>query len=200
MVPRSHIGEWIEEKFEPWLDSSKIHRVLDLCCGGGSIGIACALYMEQVRVDLADLSADALAVARQNIENYQLAERVNIIHSDLFEAVEAQYDLIVCNPPYVSLQNMEKLPTEYRYEPEMALTAGQRGLDTIAHILKQAHQYLTDHGALILEAGTAAPQLEAALEAVPMTWLMSASGESVVLLITKKELHRHASILRQLTA
>jgi len=188
LVPRSHLGEWIPDQFEPWIDSSNVHSILDLCCGGGSIGISCALSFEGVSVDLADLSDQAIEVAQRNIDDYQLNDRVHTIHSDLFENINHRYDLIVCNPPYVSFANMEKLPPEYTYEPEMALVSGEKGLDSIAIILNQVDQYLSANGFLVLEAGTAAPALEDALDQTPLNWMMSASGESVVLIISADEL------------
>ena len=200
LVPRSHLGEWIAERFEPWIDSSHVHSILDLCCGGGSIGIACALSFDDVSVDLADLSEPALKVAKHNIDGYQLADRVRTIHSDLFENIERKYDLIVCNPPYVSFANMEKLPAEYTYEPEMALVSGEKGLDSIAIILNQVDQYLTANGFLVLEAGTAAPALEQALDQTPLNWMMSASGESVVLIISADEIRAYQHEIRSLLA
>ena len=198
LVPRSHLGEWIPEKFEPWIDSSKVHSILDLCCGGGSIGIACALSFSNVSVDLADLSKPALEVAQRNIAGYQLADRVQTIHSDLFENVNRQYDLIVCNPPYVSFANMEKLPVEYTFEPQMALVSGDKGLDSIAIILNQVDQYLSENGSLVLEAGTAAPALEQAMAQTPLNWMMSASGESVVLIISASEIKTYQEKIRKL--
>lgn len=198
LVPRSHIGEWIPEHFTPWLDPDHIGSILDMCCGGGSIGIASALELKHASVVLADLSGDALAVAQQNIDDHELGYRVSTVHSDLFQFVNGQFDLVLCNPPYVSHANMEKLPLEYRYEPEMALVSGDKGLDDIAVILNQVEPFLTENGALILEAGTAAPALENALEGMPLTWLMSASGESVVLLISKQELREHRTLISRL--
>ena len=198
LIPRSHLGEWIPEMFEPWIDSSEIHSILDLCCGGGSIGISCALRFDQAGVDLADLSDQAIEVARRNIDDYQLGDQVDTIHSDLFENINRKYDLIVCNPPYVSFSNMEKLPLEYTYEPEMALVSGEKGLDSIAIILNQVDQYLSAKGFLILEAGTAAPALDQALDQTPLNWMMSASGESVVLIISADEIKRYKERIRNL--
>lgn len=198
LVPRSHLGEWIPDKFEPWIDSANVHSILDLCCGGGSIGISCALNFEGARVDLADLSGQAIEVARRNIDNYQLNDRVATIHSDLFENINHRYDLIVCNPPYVSFANMEKLPLEYTYEPDMALVSGEKGLDSIAVILNQVDRYLSANGFLVLEAGTAAPALEDALDQIPLNWMMSASGESVVLIISAGELKDYSEKIKKL--
>lgn len=198
LVPRSHLGEWIPEQFEPWIDPKKIHSILDLCCGGGSIGISCALTFQGVSVDLADLSEQAIDVARRNVDDYRLQDRVHTIHGDLFENVNRQYDLIVCNPPYVSSANMEKLPAEYTYEPRMALMSGDEGLDSIAVILNEADQYLSENGYLVLEAGTAAPALEDALGQVPLNWMMSASGESVVLIISEEEIRTYQESIRKL--
>ncbi len=198
LVPRSHLGEWVADCFEPWINANQVKSILDLCCGGGSIGISAALYFDQVDVDLADLSKSALEVSQCNIENYELQQYVKTIESDLFKNIEDRYDLILCNPPYVSYSNMEMLPKEYRYEPEMALVAGEEGLDSIAIILIEAHNHLTDNGTLILEAGTAAPALETALDQVPLNWMMSASGESVVLIITREELIEYKDKIKQL--
>ncbi len=188
LVPRSHLGEWVVDCFEPWINSSEVNSILDLCCGGGSIGISAALYFDEVMVDLADLSESALEVCQRNIDQYKLDKQIKAIHSDLFENIKGRYDLILCNPPYVSETNMTKLPQEYRFEPEMALVSGPEGLDSISIILSEAGRYLTDSGHLILEAGTAAPTLERALTQVPLNWMMSASGESVVLIISRSEL------------
>ena len=199
LVPRSHLGEWIPDQFEPWIDSENVHSILDLCCGGGSIGISCALSFEGASVDLADLSDQAIEVAQRNIDDYQLNDRVHTICSDLFENIDSKYDLIVCNPPYVSFANMEKLPLEYTYEPEMALVSGEKGLDSITVILKQVDQYLSANGFLVLEAGTAAPALEDALDQIPLNWMMSASGESVVLIISADELRNYKKQIQNLT-
>ena len=198
LVPRSHLGEWIVDCFEPWVNTSQVSSILDLCCGGGSIGISAALYFDNADVDLADLSKPALEVCQHNIEAYELTQRVKTIHSDLFNNVHNCYDLILCNPPYVSHVNMAKLPQEYRYEPEMALVAGVEGLDSIATILNHCAQHLNDSGSLILEAGTAAPALEAALDQVPLNWMMSASGESVVLVISREELIEYQTKIAKL--
>lgn len=198
LVPRSHLGEWIPDRFEPWINSEDVGSILDLCCGGGSIGIACALYFDGIRVDLADLSRPAIEVAQRNIHDYQLGDRVRAIHSDLFENITQTYDLIVCNPPYVSFANMQKLPAEYSYEPEMALVSGKKGLDAIALILNQVGDYLTEKGFLVLEAGSAAPALDEALDQVSLNWMMSASGESVVLVISADEIRQNRADLRKL--
>src|SRR5690606_29655490 len=128
-------------------------RILDVCTSSGCIGIACAVQFPQADVELLDISFEALEVAEENIHRHELQERVTALQSDLFSAASGKYDLIVSNPPYVDADDMHSLPEEYRHEPELALAAGDDGLDLVRIMLKEARQYLTDDGLLVLEVG-----------------------------------------------
>ncbi len=187
MIPRSPLAELIERGFAPWAEPQRLRRVLDLCCGSGCLGIAAAVYLPDAAVDLADISPAALAVARRNCRRHGLRDRVRVLQSDLFAGVGSDeddaYDLIVSNPPYVSVAQMETLPAEYRHEPSLALAAGELGLDLVLRILRDAPDYLADDGVLVVEVGDSAAALAAALPQVPFTWLdFERGGEGVLTL------------------
>jgi ribosomal protein L3 glutamine methyltransferase len=184
LIPRSPIAELIEAGFAPWLEPSPAPQILDLCCGSGCIGIAAAAYLTDSRVDLVDISAGVLQVAKQNIAEYGLQERVTIYQSDLFEALPTkQYDLIVSNPPYVGAAEMGELPDEYRHEPVLALQADENGLEIVKRILKQARRYLSPRGILIVEVGNSARLLAQHYPGIPFVWLdFERGGEGVFLL------------------
>jgi ribosomal protein L3 glutamine methyltransferase len=189
IVPRSHIGEWIPECFEPWLDPTGVQDVLDLCTGGGCIAVALALVLNQARFDAVDISTDALAVAAINARRHAVSDRIRLIQSDLFTALpDHRYDLILCNPPYVADQLMDELPLEYSHEPEIAFSGGSDGLTIIRQVLAESRAHLTQRGLLVVEAGSAALAVESAWPTVPFTWLMSANGESVVFVLSADEL------------
>lgn len=199
LVPRSPIAELIENKFSLAINfkdnlSNKPARILDLCTGSGCIAIACASYFPHAEVDAADLSIDALNVAQINIENHGLTEQVIPIQSDVFSGVEGQkYDLIVTNPPYVDQQDIDSLPTEYTFEPEMGLGCGEDGLDIVRIILAQSAQHLNDNGHLICEVGNSQVHVEALYPQVPFTWLTFERGGHGVFLLTKAQLIKFAS-------
>ncbi len=187
MIPRSPLAELIEQGFAPWADPARIGRVLDLCTGSGCLGIAAAVHLPDVIVDLADVSPAALAVARRNCERHGLLDRVRLMESDLFAGIggddDEGYDIIVSNPPYVAGAEMETLPPEYRHEPPLALAAGETGLDLVLRMLRDAPDYLADDGILVVEVGNSAGALAAALPAVPFVWLdFERGGEGVFLL------------------
>ena len=169
LIPRSPIAELIEQQFRPWL-TGQPQRILDLCTGSGCIGIACAMQFPQAQVELLDLSFDALAVAEANIQRLEVDDRVMALQSDLFSAASGRYDLIVSNPPYVDADDMACLPDEFHHEPELALAAGDDGLDLVHVLLKQARQYLTDDGVLVVEVGNSWPALAAAYPQLPFQW------------------------------
>lgn len=189
IVPRSLTAEFIEERFAPWIDAARVRRLLDLCTGSGCIAIACAHAFPRARVDAADLSDDALAVARINVERYRLADRVRLIQSDLFAALAGErYDVVVTNPPYVAQAELDALPAEYRHEPRVALASGEHGLDAVIRILAQAHAHLEPHGILVAEVGNAGETLQATFPDVPFTWLSTQTGDESVFLLTAAQL------------
>ncbi|WP_019593649.1 50S ribosomal protein L3 N(5)-glutamine methyltransferase [Thioalkalivibrio sp. ALM2T] len=190
LVPRSPLAELIAAGFEPWLDPDGVTRALDLCTGGGCIGIAMALALPQAQVDLADVSPDALTVARINIERHQMGEQVRALQSDVFDGLQAgdRYDLIVSNPPYVDAEDMAALPDEYRHEPALGLAAGGDGLDIVRRILDGAREHLTEDGALIVEVGNSQAAVEAAFPDLPMIWLEFEAGGHGVFLVYARDL------------
>ncbi|WP_018175491.1 MULTISPECIES: 50S ribosomal protein L3 N(5)-glutamine methyltransferase [unclassified Thioalkalivibrio] len=190
LVPRSPLAELIAVGFEPWIEADSVERVLDLCTGGGCIGIATALALPQAQVDLSDVSEPALAIAARNIERHGVGDRVQVRHSDVFDALgtEDRYDLIVSNPPYVDARDMAELPQEYRHEPELGLAAGEDGLDIVRRILADARRHLTEDGALIVEVGNSQPAVEEAFPDLPLIWLEFESGGHGVFLAYARDL------------
>ena len=196
LVPRSPIAELIEAGFSPWLEGREIARALDLCTGSGCIGIAMAVHQPEWRVDLADISEDALALARENIAFQHVEERVRALHSDLFAALAGErYDLIVSNPPYVTEAEYAAMPAEYAHEPRLGLTAGHDGLDLVLRILRDAADHLTGDGLLIVEVGESERALAALLPEVPLVWLDFKVGRMGVFLIDRVALVEHAAAI-----
>ena len=197
IVPRSHLGEWIPDRFQPWLGRRTVTKVLDLCTGSGCLAVAIALTFPEAHIDAVDLSPAALEVAAINIERYAVNSQIRLLEGDLFDVLpEGKYDLIVCNPPYVSDDLLDTLSTEHSFEPRMAFAGGSHGLDVLRRLLVDAHSYLTDTGILFVEAGTAAENVERTWSGVPFTWLSSVNGESVVFSLTSSDLdHYRAEIL-----
>lgn len=191
LIPRSPIAELIGQSFAPWLQHCPEH-ILDLCTGSGCIGIACAQCFDDAQVDLADLSADALAVAAHNIDRYQLQGRVSAIQSDVFAGLSGrQYDLIVCNPPYVDRDDLAAMPAEYHHEPGLALASGDDGLDITRLILRDAARHLTAQGLLVVEVGNSWVALEQAFPTVSFTWIEFEHGGHGVFIFTRQELVEH---------
>ena len=193
IIPRSYLGEWIPGRFEPWLGRTPIKAVLDLCTGSGCIAVAVALAFPEAEVDAVDISTAALEVAAINIEQHALGQRIRLLQGDLFHAIPeaVRYDLIICNPPYVSNQSMASLPPEYCFEPRLALAGGRDGLDFVHRVLTEAHRHLKKTGRLFVEAGSAAAAVEKTWPSVPFTWLAALTGESAVLTLTARELDRY---------
>jgi len=190
IVPRSYFAELLADRMAPWLtDPDSVESALDLCTGSGCLAILMAHAFPDATIDAVDLSADALAVARRNIDAYHLQDRVHSIQSDLLDALAGRrYDLIVCNPPYVTAESMRALPPEYRHEPALALAAGEDGLDIVRRLLSGATDHLTDNGSLFVEVGHNADIVDAAFPDLPLTWIDAPSGEGKVFLVTRTDL------------
>jgi ribosomal protein L3 glutamine methyltransferase len=188
IVPRSFIAELIADgTLDAWL-GEHTRRVLDLCTGNGSLAVLAALAWPEVTVDGADLSAEALEVARINVERHRLEDRVTLLPSDGLANVRGPYDLILCNPPYVNTQSMAALPAEYRAEPELALAGGADGMDFIRRLLREAPAQMSEHAVLVLEIGNEREHFEAAFPRLEVAWLETSAGEDQVLLVTREAL------------
>ena len=188
LVPRSPIAELIESGFEPWLGGREVHRVLDLCTGSGCIAIATAHYNPYWEVDAVDLSPDALALARENIERLDTSN-VRLIESDLFANLKGEvYDLIVTNPPYVTHAETDALPKEYSHEPEMGLRAGDDGLDLVLEILRDAPDHLSENGLLICEVGESEQHLIRLLPELPFAWVEFKVGQMGIFVLEREDI------------
>ena len=188
IVPRSFIAELLTEgAIDYWLGEHTV-RVLDLCTGNGSLAVLAAMVYPEVTVDAADISRQALEVARINVDKHGLQERIRLIESDSLQSVQRPYDLILCNPPYVNAQSMAQLPAEYQAEPELALAGGADGMDFIRELLRDAPGHMAEQAVLVLEIGNERAHFEAAFPRLEVVWLETSAGEDQVLLVTREEL------------
>lgn len=188
IVPRSFIAELLADgSIDPWL-SEQTQRVLDLCTGNGSLAVLAAMTYPDVQVDAADISEDALAVARINVDRHALNDRITLVQSNLLDSLHERYDLILCNPPYVNSASMAALPAEYRAEPELALAGGDDGMDLVRQLLRDAPSRMSDDAVLVLEIGNEREHFERAFPQLEAFWLDTSAGHDQVLLVTRQAL------------
>ncbi len=196
LVPRSPLAEVIQNNYAPWWQSDSPQRLLDLCCGGGCIGIAAAMYGESLDVVLADIDENALNLAEENIAFHQLGDRVRAVQSDLWSSLEGQrFDIILSNPPYVDASDLASMPAEYHAEPPIGLGSGSDGLDASRVILKRAAEFLNPGGLLFLEVGNSWEALEELLAPSAPTWLEFESGGHGVMVARAEDLVGMAELL-----
>ena len=188
IVPRSFIAELIADGSIDEFLSDQTRRVLDLCTGNGSLAVLAAMAWPEVEVTGADISPDALAVARINVDRHGLQDRIELQLSDGLAALPGPWDLILCNPPYVNAASMAALPAEYRAEPELALAGGVDGMDFVRQLLADAPARMSENAVLVLEIGNERPYFEAAFAQLPVYWLDTSAGEDQVLLVTRAAL------------
>jgi ribosomal protein L3 glutamine methyltransferase len=190
IVPRSFIAELLRDALAPWIaDARRVRAVLDLCAGSACLAVLAAHAFPKASIDAADLSAEALQVARRNIKRYALGKRVRLVHSDLFDRLAARrYDLILSNPPYVNAAAMRALPREYRREPRLALAGGRDGLALVHRMLAQAAAHLNPKGMLVVEIGHNRAALQRAYPRLPFTWLETSAGGDYVFMLHKEDL------------
>jgi len=191
IVPRSYIAHWLMADTSAWLPAPDgIRDALELCTGSACLAIVMALEFEEARVTAVDISAPALQVARRNVADYRMKDRIRLCEGDLFAALEPslRFDLIVSNPPYVTAESMASLPAEYRHEPQIALAAGDDGLTVVRRILARARRHLRPRGTLVVEVGHARETVEATFPDLPFTWLDVDGADDAVFLLTREQL------------
>jgi ribosomal protein L3 glutamine methyltransferase len=196
LIPRSPIAELIRDEFMPWLTRPP-GRILDLCSGSGCIGIACARQFGDALVTLAELESTALALARENVRLHGLGDRVRVVESDLFAALDdSLFDLIVTNPPYVDAEDLASMPPEYHHEPAAALSGGSDGLDLVRRILAGASAHLTPDGLLVVEVGNSSAALLRSFPNVPFAWPDFEYGGHGVFVVDRQGLRRQSQSSR----
>ncbi len=190
IIPRSFIAELLGDGLETWVGpANEVTSALDMCTGSGCLAIMLAHAYPEADVDAVDISAEALAVAQRNVSEYGLADRINLIRSDLFANLpEKSYDIIISNPPYVTASAMDNLPAEYRHEPRLALAGGEDGLDAVRVLVKEAPRFLNHGGTLAVEIGHSRIAVEAAFPRLPMVWLATAGSDDGVFVVKREDL------------
>jgi ribosomal protein L3 glutamine methyltransferase len=190
IVPRSLIGEILQDRLQPWVaEPEMVSSVLELCTGSGCLAVLAADAFPNSEVDAVDISTDALEVARGNVTDYGLDDRIALYHGDLYAPLpERRYDVILSNPPYVNAEAMSALPAEYRHEPELALAGGHDGMDIVRRIIAEARRWLTDDGILLIEIGNERTHVEAAFGGLDLTWVSTSAGDDAVFLIQARDL------------
>ena len=190
IVPRSFIAELLADGSIDDFLGEHTRRVLDLCTGNGSLAVLAAMAWPDVEVTGADISPDALAVARINVDQHGLQDRISLQLSDGLAQLPGPWDLILCNPPYVNAASMAQLPAEYRAEPTLALAGGADGMDFIRQLLQDAPARMSENAVLVLEIGNERSHFEAAFGQLPVYWIDTSAGEDQVLLATRQALQR----------
>ncbi|WP_028358178.1 50S ribosomal protein L3 N(5)-glutamine methyltransferase [Brackiella oedipodis] len=190
IVPRSPIAELLVEKLQPWVaDPYSDMRILDMCTGSACLAIIAAMEFPNAQVDAVDINEAAIALAQQNIAEYELQDDITLIQSDLFEQLANKvYDIIICNPPYVNAQSMQNLPPEYQHEPALALHGGTKGMDLVQKILQQAPKHLTDDGFLVLEIGHEIDFFTEVFPQLQPIWLETANSDDQIMLLQRSHL------------
>lgn len=190
LIPRSYFADLLVEGFAPWVeDPEAVESALDLCTGSGCLAILMTHAFPNAKIDAADISKDALEVAKRNVADYDLQKRVRLVQGDLFAGLgKHRYDFILSNPPYVTAQAMRDLPPEYRHEPENALAAGDDGLDIVRRILADAAKHLKPNGLLAIEVGHNRAIVEAAFPELHLTWLDTPSGDGKLFMLRREDL------------
>jgi ribosomal protein L3 glutamine methyltransferase len=190
IVPRSLLAELLKDGLSPWVQKpEEITDVLDMCTGSGCLAVMAADVFASAHVDAVDISPDALAVAKRNIADYQMGKRVTAVQSDLYgELPSKRYDIILCNPPYVTDESMAELPREYQQEPKLALAGGADGMAIVRRLVRATRGYLKRGGLLFVEVGGGREAAEQALKDVPLTWLATSDGDDSVFMARQEEL------------
>ena len=183
LIPRSPIAELIEQRFSPWVEESTVASILELGTGSGCIAIACAYAFPDASVMATDISPAALVIARRNVTDHELGDRVTLVEADVYGGLEGRFDLIVSNPPYVDESTLEDVPAEYAHEPRLGLAAGADGMDIVRRIITGAARHLSEHGALVVEVGASQVFAEHAFAHLPLSWIdFERGGDGVFVL------------------
>lgn len=191
IVPRSHIGGFLLENGRPWIQPEKVKYILDLCTGSGCIAVAAGITFPEAHVDATDIAPLALVLARKNIKEYKMENRIQLIESDMFKNLSEIYDLILSNPPYVPAGEISHFPAEYQHEPTAAFDGGEDGLDFVHRILAAASRFLAPEGHIVVEVGESWTTLEQAYPGVAFNWVETGVEDSGLFVMSKRELDQY---------